>query len=151
MTNHHDSHNCPIFDVTLSCTAIFPVKEVIFSGIITTADVAKRFKVSTNIFISSNSLSYSRKSVHDHSLKMAKIQEALASPDTCNLMKLCLRLLLLINVPVDYQGYHLWEHADSFHNRASDGLLKLCPSFDKLGYFSIFLHIFHSLFCHGLS
>ena len=153
LTNHHDSHNCPIFDVTLSCTAIFPVKEVILPGIITTADVAKRFKVSTNHLISSNSLSYSRKTVHDHSLKMAKIQEALASPDTCNLVKLCLRLLLLINVPVDYQGY-LWEHADSFHNRASalsndEELLKLCPSFDKLGYLSIFLHIFLSLFCHG--
>lgn len=153
LTNHHDSHNCQVLDVTLSCTAIFPVKEVILPGIITRADVAKRFKVGTNNFISSNSLSYSRKTVHDHSLKMAKIQEALASPDTCNLVKLCLRLLLITNVPVDYQGY-LWEHNDSFHNRASaltneDGFLKLCPSFDKLGYLSIFLHIFLSLFCHG--
>ena len=149
---HSDDENCPVFDVTVSCTAIFTVDEVVTTAI-TRPDVAKRFNIDRSDHIASNSLYYTRKTVHNHASKMSKIRIGLANPSVPVLTKFCLRMLQLIKVPVDYQGY-LWEHEMSFHDRAmqlsnNGSVLKLCGAFEKMGYLSIFAHVFFSLYCHG--
>ena len=171
---HKDSKNCRELDVTISLSMLFDPNEISSNPNDEDSDIIKRFNPSsTNGKISLNFLSYSRDAVHCHSQWKSIQHSYLNDPKSCKLAKMCTKVLQLCDYEVDYQGF-LWESEDAFNDKASvlarsrqhkltkaDSFnkidwfgpetkhLKLPAAFNKMGYYSSFLHIFHSFHAHG--
>jgi len=108
-------------------------------------------------------LFYSRKCVGDHAKKMSMIRLYNNDPKSCKLTKLCLRSMMIIGGVFDYQG-SLFEAEESLKDiarRLESDANHICKdvseftglscfkhgaAFDKLGYYSIFINIFLSLY-----
>ena len=170
---HKDSKNCREQDVTISLSMLFDPSNISLNPNDEESSIMKRFNPSSSGKISLNFLSYSRDAVHCHSLWKSKQQSFIKDSKSCKLVVMCMKLLDLKNCKVDYQGF-LWESEQSFNDKASllsksdqhklnkhDSLtkiqwfgpntkhLKLPAAFNKMGYYSSFLHIFHSFHAHG--
>ena len=171
---HKDSKNCRELDVTISLSMLFDPNEISSNPNDEDSAIIKRFNPSsTNGKISLNFLSYSRDAVHCHSQRKSKQHSFLADPNSCKLVKMCMKMLELCDYEVDFQGF-LWESEEAFNDKASDlsrsvhhkltkadslnrtdwfgpdtKHLKLPAAFNKMGYYSSFLHIFHSFHAHG--
>jgi len=108
-------------------------------------------------------LFYSRKCVGEHARKIALISQYDADAGSCKLTKLCLRSIMNIGGVFDYQG-SLFEADESLERialRLEGDAEHGCPdikeftglscfkhgaAFDKMGYYSILLNIFLSLY-----
>jgi hypothetical protein len=107
-------------------------------------------------------LYYSRKSVTDHVSKMTTIHKIIGDSSQCPLLRLTLKCVLSKNNVFDYQGM-LYENKDSLDNigkslrnnsanscdmvESFTGLkcFKHGAAFDKMGYYSVFMHVFLSM------
>lgn len=170
LKNHHDKKNCPFLDTTLSLTTLHHIDNLLGDQI-TEKEIHKYFDVSRGM-VAANLLGYTRSNAHHHSNQIATNRNALASENTDDLTRLCIRLLSETDIPVDYQGY-LWENEESFDERASNlakmfedenpkwintirdicgedrKILRSIACFEKLGFYSIFVHVLLSLHAHG--
>lgn len=170
LKNHRDKKNCPFLDTTLSLTTLHHIDNLLGDQI-TEKEINKYFDVSRGM-VAANLLGYTRSNAHHHSNQIATNRDALASEDTDDLTRLCIRLLSETDIPVDYQGY-LWENEESFDERATNlakmfedenpkwintirdicgddrKILRSIACFEKLGFYSIFVHVLLSLHAHG--
>jgi len=75
------------------------------------------FNVSEDGMISMNMLQYTRSTANGFPHGCQIRSDYLECNESCDLTKLCARVLSLTGCAVDYQG-HLWEHPCSFQERA---------------------------------
>jgi len=167
---HRDKDNCPLYDRTVSCTANLDQVEV-FAGCKDDMYDKQVFNVSEDGMISMNMLQYTRSTANGFPRGCQIRSEYLECNKSCDLTKLCARVLSLTGSAVDYQG-HLWEHPCSFQDRAmqlrrasivtnkdcyktmenftpsTSMILKTCASFDKSGYYAIYEHVNISFYAH---
>jgi len=168
---HSDKLNCPVLDTTLSLTSLHTIEELLVEDEVTVGDIHKSFDVSKGL-VAANILGYTRSAAHLYSQQAAYNIDAIASTKTDELTSLCIRLLSETGIAFDYQGY-LWETEDSFDERAThlakilhnenskwiDTVREICGSerkilrssacFEKMGFYSIYLHVLLSMHVHG--
>ena len=167
MKVHNDDLNPPEDDVTLSLSACV-LQEDTFpdQAVKKNKSVTKLVKKVANLdqSMSLNFLCYNRKSVHDHAEMAGALDRYLDDESACFFTQACIKLMRLINVPVDYQGF-LFEREESFCEIADE--LKKDPirfkphyqieyfssaaAFDKSGFNSLFLQVLLSLHYNGLA
>jgi hypothetical protein len=144
---HCDSLNCPSMEETVALHVPFKDAEI-------------NQECMSFLF-------YGRKCVNDYSSRIEVIDEFIHNERSCPLTKLCLSALLETNGTLDYQG-QLFENDDSLDNIGASlemnpstacsqiteftGLncFKMGAAFDKMGYYSIFLNVFLSLYYMGI-
>lgn len=144
---HCDSLNCPSMEETVALHVPFQDAEI-------------NQKCMSFLF-------YGRKCVNDYSSRIEVIDKFIHNERSCPLTKLCLSALLETNGTLDYQG-QLFENDNSLDNIGAifemnpstacsqvtefTGLncFKMGAAFDKMGYYSIFLNVFLSLFYMGI-
>jgi len=167
MKVHYDDMNPPDDDVTVSLSACVLQDETFPDQAITKdKHVTKLVKKVANIeqSMSLNFLCYNRKTVHDHAEMASALDRYLDDKSACFFTQACIKLMRIINVPVDYQGF-LFEREEAFCEIAED--LKKDPSrfkphyrieyfasaaaFDKSGFNSLFLQVLLSLHYNDLA
>lgn len=146
---HKDSMNCPLQDKTIAC--LVPC-------------VGNEHRTGGSRCLSF--LFYTRKCVGDYVQRMDNIDAFLDNPANCGLSRLCLKSLLHVGGVFDYQG-SLFERKESLQTIANQLQHKKgysCPdvmeftglqcfkhgaSFDKMGYYSIFVNVFMTMHYKG--
>ena len=168
---HSDQLNCPVLDTTLSLTSLHTIEELVADDEVTVDDIHRSFDVSKGL-VAANILGYTRMVAHQYSEQAAHNIDSIASTKTDELTSLCIRLLSEPGIAFDYQGY-LWETEESFDERAThlaeilhnenpkwiDTVREICGSdrkilrssacFEKMGFYSIYLHVLLSMHAHG--
>jgi len=107
-------------------------------------------------------LYYSRKCVGEYAIRMSNLQSFHSDESACDLSKLCLKSIMATGSNFDYQA--LFEHEEALDdigqqyeqklsNRCDDlsafcgtKCFKMGAAFDKMGYYSIFVNVFISMF-----
>lgn len=138
---HQDVQNCPSMDYTFALHIPF------------------RDKCMSLLY-------YSRKSVGDHAIRMSNIQHFHDDVSACYLTKLCMKSMMATNTVFDYQS--IFENEKSFEEIGKElentngcscqDLVSFCgvrcfksgAAFDKMGYYSIVLNVFLSLFYNDI-
>ena len=167
MKVHNDDMNDPDDDVTVSLSACVLENDTFPDQAVTNdKHVTKLVKKVANRdqSMSLNFLCYNRKTVHDHAEMAGALDKYLDDKSACFFTQACIRLMRIINVPVDYQGF-LFEREESFCEIAEELMKDPCrfkqqylieyfssaAAFDKSGFNSLFLQVLLSLHYNNLA